>query len=176
MLSWGILRPDLKYNNLIHHSTKFKPIFLFYHNTEELSEIVESNCKKKFSDINNNAFKLNVGEKILLNPKFLVSGNNIISNKVKKGKIIYRYPGEIVKILDGGYYEIKLALNINKFHIKKNEIYKAHQDLLKVCNASVWNNICSNLDTDLIDSPINSDSSSSNEYSEQNESTSDIDF
>ena len=110
-----------------------------------------------------------------MNPKFLVSGNNLIFNKVKKGKIIYRYPGEIVNILEGGYYEIKIALNINKFNIKKNEIYKVHQDLLKVCNDSVWNNICNNIDNDLIDSPINNDSSSLNETSEHNEFSSDID-
>ena len=62
---------------------------------------------------------MNVGQKILLNPKFLVRGNNLISNKVQKGKIIYRYPGEIVKVLEGGYYEIKMGLNITKFNIKK---------------------------------------------------------
>ena len=163
------------YNNLIHHSTKYKPIFLFYHNTEALSEIVKNNCKRKFSSVNKNASKFNVGEKILLNPKFLVSGNNLISNKVKKGKIIYRYPGEIVKILEGGYYEIKIALNIKKFNIRKNEIYKVYYDLLKVCNDSVWNDICNNTDTDFIDSPINSDSSSLDEISEQNESVSDDD-
>ncbi len=71
-----------------------------------------------------NAFILNVGKKILLNPKFLVSGNNIISYKVKKDKIIYRYPEEIVKILEGGYYEIKLALNINKLQEKKMKFIK----------------------------------------------------
>ena len=71
------------YNNITHHSTRYKSIFLFYHNTQALSEIVKSNCKRKFSGINKNAYKLNVGQKILLNPKFLVNGNNFISNKLK---------------------------------------------------------------------------------------------
>ena len=62
---------------------------------------------------------MNVGQKMLLNPKFFVRGNNFISNKVQKGKIIYRYSGEIVKVLEGGYYEIKIGLNITKFNIKK---------------------------------------------------------
>ncbi len=31
-------------------------------------------------------------------------------------KIIYRYPGEIVKILGGGYNEIIISLNITKFN------------------------------------------------------------
>jgi len=109
---------------LTHHSTKYKPIFLFYHYSEDLSEIVKNNCQKKFSGVNKKAFKLNVGQKILLNPKFLVSGNNLISNKIIKGKIIYRYPGEIVKVLDGGYYEIKIGINISKLNIKKMKLIK----------------------------------------------------
>ena len=48
------------YNNLTSHSTRYKPIFLFYHNTEALTENVKSNCKRKFSGINKNALKLNV--------------------------------------------------------------------------------------------------------------------
>ena len=50
-----------------------------------------------------------------------------------------------------------------------------HQDSLKVCNDKVWNNICNNIDSDLIDSPINNNSSSLNESFEQNEYSSDID-
>jgi hypothetical protein len=42
-----------------------------------------------------------------------------MSNQVKKWIIIYRYPWEIVNALEGGNYEIKLALNIMKFNIKK---------------------------------------------------------
>ena len=116
------------------------------------------------------AFKLNVGQKILLNPKFLVSGNNLISNKIKKGKIIYRYPGEIVKVLDGGYYEIKIGINISKLN------NKVHQELLKVCNENVWNNLCNNIETDLIESPIISESSNISENSYQSDSSSNLDI
>lgn len=78
------------YNNLAHHSTKYKPIYLFYQNTEALSEIVYNNCKRKFNAVNKNASIFNAGQIILLNPTFLVSGNNLISNKVKKGKISWK--------------------------------------------------------------------------------------
>ena len=40
------------YNNLTHHSTKYKPIFLFYNYSEDLSQIVKNNCQKKFSGVN----------------------------------------------------------------------------------------------------------------------------
>lgn len=39
----------------------------------------------------------------------------------------------------------------------------------------MWNDICNNTDTDFIDSPIISDSSSLDENSEQNESERDVD-
>lgn len=111
-----------------------------------------------------------------MNPKFLVSGNNLISNKIKKGKIIYRYPGEIVKVLDGGYYEIKIGMNISKLNIKKNETYKVHQELLKVCNENVCNNLCNNIEIDLIKSPIISESSNISENSYQSDSWSNLDI
>ena len=101
-------------------------------NTEAISEIVKNNCRKIFGGINKNAFKINVRQKILLNPKFLVRGNNLISNIIQKGKIIYRYTEEIVMVLGVGYYEIKMRLDITKFII-------------------IWNNICNNIDSDLID-------------------------
>ena len=94
-----------------------------------MSDIVKNNCKKKFKNVNNNAFNFNVGDKILLNPKFLISGNNIISNKIKKGKILFRFPCIIEKVLEGGYYDIKFCVDYTPYDIKKNNIYKVNQDM-----------------------------------------------
>ena len=41
-----------------------------------------NNCKKKFKNVNLKVFNFNVGDKILLNPKFLINGDTILSNKV----------------------------------------------------------------------------------------------
>ena len=66
-----------------------------------------------------------------MNPKFLLEGKNIIPNKIKKGKIIYRLSCEINKILYGGYYEIKFPFDIKKYKIEENNIYKVYYSLLK---------------------------------------------
>ena len=52
---------------------------------------------------------------------------------------------------------------------------KLNSERISVCNDSVWNNICYIINTDLIDFPIDSDSSSLNKNSELNKFTSDID-
>ena len=79
-----------KYNNIIHASTKYKPLFLFYNHSEIIKENVHNNCKKKFKNVYLKAFTFNVGDKIVLNPKFLISGDNIISN-IYLGKIIKNF-------------------------------------------------------------------------------------
>ena len=102
--------------NIIHSSTKFKPIYLFFNNTEELSNKIKNNCSMKL-------------DKVLLNPKFLIKGNTLIYNKIKNKKILYRYPCEIIKILVGGFYNIKLSVNYSSMGIKKNDIYKVSQNM-----------------------------------------------
>ena len=120
--------------NIIHSSTKFKPIYLFFNNTEELSNKIKNNCSIKFKNINQNAYMYKEGDKVLLNPKFLIKGNTLIYNKIKNKKILYRYPCEIIKILGGGFYNIKLSVNYSSVGIKKIDIYKVSQNMLKNWN------------------------------------------
>ena len=134
------------YNNIEHHSTKYKPIFLFYNNTEDISIKVEQNCKSKFKHVNKNYNSLKVGDKVLLNPKFIKNGNMITFNKVKKGKIFFRIPGLIQNVLDGGYYNIKISVNYLQGKLKKGEIYKVYYKLLKKCTDSVWKELCDNFE------------------------------
>ena len=74
------------------------------------------------------------GDKVLLNNKFLIKGNTLIYNKIKNKKILYRYPCEIIKILGGGFYNIKLSVNYSSVGIKKIDIYKVSQNMLKNWN------------------------------------------
>ena len=107
------------YNNINNSSTKFKPIYLFFNNTEELSKKVKNNCNIKFKNVNQNAYMYKKGDKVLLNNKFLIKGNTLIYNKIKNKKRLYRYPCEIIKILGGGFYNIKLSVNYSSVGIKK---------------------------------------------------------
>ena len=74
------------------------------------------------------------GDKMLLNNKFLIKGNTLIYNKIKNKKRLYRYPCEIIKILGGGFYNIKLSVNYSSVGIKKIDIYKVSQNMLKNWN------------------------------------------
>lgn len=121
------------YNNIEHHSTKYKPIYLFYNNTEDISIKVQQNCKSKFKNVNKNYYSLSVGSKVLLNPKFIKYGNMISINKVKKEKIYFRIPGLIQNVLEGGYYNIKISVNYLLVKLIKGEIYKVYYKLLKTC-------------------------------------------
>ena len=62
-------------------------------------------------------------------------------NKVKKGKIIFRYPYELVKILDGGNYQIKFSIGLKNYNIKRGDISKVHQDLLKKTSIFIYDNL-----------------------------------
>lgn len=42
------------YNNLEHHSAKNKSMFLFYNNSDEISNKIKQNCKLKFKNVNKN--------------------------------------------------------------------------------------------------------------------------
>ena len=77
------------------------------------------------------------GDKVLLNPKFLIKGNTLIYNKIKNKKILYRYPCEIIKILGGGFYNIKLIVNYPSGG-KKNDIYKVSQNILDWIMRKIW--------------------------------------
>ena len=79
---------------------------MFFNNTEELSKY-----SIKYKNINRNEYMYKEGDKVLLNPKFLIKGNTLIYNKIKNKKILYRYPCEIIKILGGGFYNIKFSVN-----------------------------------------------------------------
>ena len=76
-------------------------MFLFYNNNNILSKGVKNKCKNKFKNVNNNCIIFNNDQKILLNPKFLQSGNILNYNKVKLDKILYRISCEIINSLDG---------------------------------------------------------------------------
>lgn len=160
------------YNNIEHHSTQYKPIFLFYNNSEEIANKVQENCKLKFKNVNKNYSNFSDGTKVLLNPKFIKNGNMLSFNKVKKGKLYYRIPGLIQKVLDGGYYNIKISVNYSQGNLKNGDIYKVYYKLLKACNDYVYRDLCDNFEkyiTGINQNKFNSDSSNNsiNELSDE---------
>jgi len=96
-------------------------------------------------------YNINVGNKVVLNPEFIKNGNMISYNKTKKGKLFFRIPCLVEKILEGGYYIIKINTNYLQYNLKKGKIYKVYYKLIKICTEYAWKDLCDNFENKFSD-------------------------
>ena len=104
-----------KYNNLIHTSTKYKPNYIFYSNSNELFSLVLKNIKNSFKSVGIYFKYFEFNEKCFLNGKFKIKiyckGNipGVLEINRLKYKKIYSKINVIVKENSNVNYIISIA-------------------------------------------------------------------
>ena len=79
------------HNNTICRSTKFKPIELFYSNSDEIKNKAKENIIKSQKNINNNSNPIPINAYVLVAENYIKAGKSLKVKFDKKGK--KRIPG-----------------------------------------------------------------------------------
>ena len=110
------------YNNKKHRMIGMSPNEASKITNEEEIKLVNERKEKEFEKINKKRTYLEEDDCCLLNPKFVVIGNNtLIFNYIKKGKYKVKIPVKILNKASYGYYKIKLYADFKnkKISLKK---------------------------------------------------------
>ena len=136
------------YNNTVHSSTGFKPIEIFYSTSEKFCEEVFNNTLNSFKYINNDSTIFKNFEKVLLSSNFIIDktqSNNkfktLIFNKVKKKKTFIKLCVSICEVSGAGFYKIIIEKDYKNFNLKKYDICKVSNALLRKTDEDIWNQI-----------------------------------
>ena len=156
-LNFSISNAARAHNTNIHSVTKYSPEYLFYHNTEELTEEIEKKMKdsQKFRNVNLNPIEDN--SKVLVSTRYVLKGNNMGIKFGKTGKRLI--PGIISGHGSGNTYPVSISVNYKD--LIKNRIYNIDYRLVKEVSEIVYKNILINFEN--YNKDLNSESSEEND-------------
>jgi hypothetical protein len=132
------------YNNKKHRMIGMSPNEVSKITNEEEIKLVNERKKKEFEKINKKRTYLEEDDCCILNPKFVLIGNNtLIFNYIKKSKYKAKIPVKILNKASYGYYKIKLYADFKnkKFSLKKEDEFIVDTKLLKKIGEKTWKSI-----------------------------------
>ena len=130
------------YNDNIHSTTKFRPIDIFGTTDKKIIKKVIANTKNAKKKFKNKVEGFSVNTKCLLCENFILKGNTIKYNKLKKkGK--YNIPCIIIGNSGATDYKISFPINYKSFSI--DEEYYVDYHLIIECEENIWDKILLNM-------------------------------
>lgn len=137
------------YNNLIHKTTKKKPIDVFYSKNKDLFSEV------KINTINSNK-NYNSGESMFKKYDYLLLFNNfeksyikkknlylLTKSKIKKRNVLYNICATLIDN-DNGQYIIMIEKKYKDYNLNKNDLCLVDVSLIKKLDYDIWIKLLNN--------------------------------
>lgn len=128
----------LAYNNRKHRMINMSPFEAMKITDEEKIKEINEIKKKEYEKINEKKNILDIGEYILINPKFKKVGKNDLTyDQIKKNKLKFRIAAKIIDN-KGNNYKCEFYQNYHEGEIKKGDIKYVENRLIHKCEKEEW--------------------------------------